>query len=480
MSRAPLPPLPDAIRRASPLRRAARAAAPRASPSTSPSSTIWRRWPASRPTRSRPARGASGASASCCRVRSARSGLARRGRHAARATWSVSAARLGLPRLYAKDESQNPTWSYKDRLCAVAVSHAVETRRARHHDLLHRQPRRLHRRLRGAGRPAVRDLHAGLGARHDEDADAGVRRRRGRVPDVRGALGAHAPGRRAPRLVSDQRLRLAAGRLEPVGRRGLQDHRLRDRRGPGLDGARRRDRAERVQRRALRRSGRAGRSCTRSGLVKTAAAHDRGRAVRPARPRDGARARGAGDGRGAGAVGGLLHRARATAPGRGWPPCASRAAPACALTDEGIFEAQRALAREEGLFVEPSSADADHRRHAARRAARRSTRRRPIVVVLTSGGLKDPGGEPRVAARRARRAGDDFDASSAPSASTMDWRWTASLGVALSATGCRGARGRRGRARRSARASAACGSSRTTSTRARTRWPAPRPPPPRA
>jgi threonine synthase len=34
--------------------------------------------------------------------------------------------RLGLPRLYAKDESQNPTWSYKDRLCAVAVSHAVE------------------------------------------------------------------------------------------------------------------------------------------------------------------------------------------------------------------------------------------------------------------------------------------------------------------------------------------------------------------
>jgi len=35
--------------------------------------------------------------------------------------------RLGLPRLYAKDESQNPTWSYKDRLCSVAVSHAVET-----------------------------------------------------------------------------------------------------------------------------------------------------------------------------------------------------------------------------------------------------------------------------------------------------------------------------------------------------------------
>jgi threonine synthase len=35
--------------------------------------------------------------------------------------------RLGLPKLYAKDESQNPTWSYKDRLCATAVTHAVET-----------------------------------------------------------------------------------------------------------------------------------------------------------------------------------------------------------------------------------------------------------------------------------------------------------------------------------------------------------------
>jgi threonine synthase len=34
--------------------------------------------------------------------------------------------RLGLARLHAKDESQNPTWSYKDRLCAVALTHAVE------------------------------------------------------------------------------------------------------------------------------------------------------------------------------------------------------------------------------------------------------------------------------------------------------------------------------------------------------------------
>jgi len=36
------------------------------------------------------------------------------------------ASRYGLARLYAKDETRNPTWSFKDRLAAVAVSKAVE------------------------------------------------------------------------------------------------------------------------------------------------------------------------------------------------------------------------------------------------------------------------------------------------------------------------------------------------------------------
>ena len=36
------------------------------------------------------------------------------------------AGRYGLARLYAKDETRNPTWSFKDRLAAVAVSRAVE------------------------------------------------------------------------------------------------------------------------------------------------------------------------------------------------------------------------------------------------------------------------------------------------------------------------------------------------------------------
>jgi threonine synthase len=60
------------------------------------------------------------------------------------------------------------------------------------------------------------------------------------------------------------------------------------------------------------------------------------------------------------------------------------------ITDEGIFEAQRALGREEGLFVEPSSAAAltAVMQLAARRALPPDA---TVVVVLTSSGLKDPG-----------------------------------------------------------------------------------------
>jgi threonine synthase len=36
------------------------------------------------------------------------------------------AGRYGLGRLYVKDETRNPTWSFKDRLAAVAVTHAIE------------------------------------------------------------------------------------------------------------------------------------------------------------------------------------------------------------------------------------------------------------------------------------------------------------------------------------------------------------------
>ena len=77
------------------------------------------------------------------------------------------------------------------------------------------------------------------------------------------------------------------------------------------------------------------------------------------------------------------------------------------LTDEGVFEAQRALAREEGLFVEPSSAASmtAGMQLAARKALDPA---QTIVIILTSGGLKDPGAS-RTWLPPVPAAGDDFD-----------------------------------------------------------------------
>ena len=259
-----MPPLPDAIRRASPLHRLP--SLPRRGRRRQPHRRV-----RSGATRRRDARhvratrqGAMALPPSPARALG-RAGLARRRRHAARPS---GASRPPARAAEALRQGREPESDVVVQGPAVRGGGHPRRRdrRARHHDLLHRQPRRLHRRLRRARRPAVRDLHAGLGARDDEDADAGVRRRRRRRARPRSRAGTlMRQGVERLRLVSDQRLRRAAGRLESLGHRGLQDHRLRDRRGSRLDGARRGRRAERVQRRALRRSGRAGRSCRRSG-----------------------------------------------------------------------------------------------------------------------------------------------------------------------------------------------------------------------
>jgi threonine synthase len=60
------------------------------------------------------------------------------------------------------------------------------------------------------------------------------------------------------------------------------------------------------------------------------------------------------------------------------------------ITDEGIFEAQRALAREEGIFAEPSSI-ASLTAVMQMRAQRALDPDQTIVAVITSTGLKDPG-----------------------------------------------------------------------------------------
>jgi threonine synthase len=60
------------------------------------------------------------------------------------------------------------------------------------------------------------------------------------------------------------------------------------------------------------------------------------------------------------------------------------------ITDEGIFEAQRALASEEGLYAEPSAVVGLTAVMQQARAGRLDPDQR-VVVVLTSGGLKDYG-----------------------------------------------------------------------------------------
>ena len=85
------------------------------------------------------------------------------------------AGRYGLARLYAKDETRNPTWSFKDRLAAVAVTRAVEAAGVRRAGLVHGQPGRGHRRPRGQGGPAGGGLHLRKGALDDEGLHGGIR-----------------------------------------------------------------------------------------------------------------------------------------------------------------------------------------------------------------------------------------------------------------------------------------------------------------
>ena len=79
------------------------------------------------------------------------------------------------------------------------------------------------------------------------------------------------------------------------------------------------------------------------------------------------------------------------------------------ITDEGIFEAQRALASEEGIYAEPSALVGLTAVMQQARAGRLQADQR-IVVVLTSGGLKDYGAS-RAWLPDVPAAGSDFAAT---------------------------------------------------------------------
>ena len=202
-------------------------------------------------------------------------------------------------------------------------------------------------------------------------------------------------GRGAPRLVSDERLR----RRRPSARTRAASRATRrsPTRSPRTWAGPRRTSWSCRARTATGSSGvwKGFAELLALGLVKTGAAHDRGRAVRPARPRH----RRAGSRRRRWSTRRRRRwpspSARATAPGRGSPPCASPAGSGVRVTDEGIFEAQRALAREEGLFVGAVLGGGARRRHAARRADGARPRGRPS----SSSHVQRPQGSRRRAAR---------------------------------------------------------------------------------
>ena len=277
-----------------------------------------------------------------------------RARHRS-STSSASDARLGLPRLYAKDESQNPTWSYKDRLCSLAVTHAVGHRRARDHDLVDGQPRRVDGRVRRARGAAVRHLHARVGAGHDEDADAGVRRRRRRVcatSESRWTLMKEGIERHGWYPTSGWSVPPIGS--NPFGIEGYKRSRTRSRRtSSGRRPTSSRCRAATAT--GSSASGRDGTSSRRSAR-EGAAAHARGGAVRAARARARARAGRAGA-RGRAGPSVAFSIASPYGTYQGSRRCSGSGGPVCGSPTRDLRGAAR-LASEEGLFVEPSPSPA--------------------------------------------------------------------------------------------------------------------------
>ncbi len=138
--------------------------------------------------------------------------------------------RLGLERLWVKDDSRNPTLSFKDRVVAVAAARAAEWG---FHTLAcasHRQP--LGRRRRGRGGAAACGRSSSSRPTWSPPRwprpGAGRHRRARRRPLRRGQPAVPGADRRAGGLGLRQR------QPAPLLRRGLQDHRLRDRPAAGL------------------------------------------------------------------------------------------------------------------------------------------------------------------------------------------------------------------------------------------------------
>ena len=143
------------------------------------------------------------------------------------------ASELGLGELWIKDDTRNPTNSFKDRVTAVAPGQGARVRPEDRGLRVHRQPGQRGRgRLGPARHPELR-LHPGQPRGGQDRHHRGLRRQRGR--------GRRHLRRRQP-PVRRARQRAAVGVLQreraTVLRRGLEDARLRDRRAARLAGTR--------------------------------------------------------------------------------------------------------------------------------------------------------------------------------------------------------------------------------------------------
>ena len=155
------------------------------------------------------------------------------------------AARLGLERLWIKDDSVNPSNSFKDRVVSVAIDDGARVRVRGDQLRIDRQPRERHRGARGEGRHALLRVRARRPRARQDPRDRGLRRegrrregelRRGEPPVLRGRRGAAVGVREREHAA--------------VLRRGVEVARVRDGRTARLAPARPRGGADRERRAA--------------------------------------------------------------------------------------------------------------------------------------------------------------------------------------------------------------------------------------
>ena len=166
------------------------------------------------------------------------------GLDAAGASADRLAERLGLGEVWVKNETANPTHSFKDRVVSVALARAQELGFQTDRLRLDRQPRQRRRRarrrrraarLRASSRPTSRRQKILATGAYGANVVGIKRQLRRRQPPL------HRARRRARRLGVRQRQRA------PVLRRGLQDARLRGRRAARLGAPGPRRRADRLR-----------------------------------------------------------------------------------------------------------------------------------------------------------------------------------------------------------------------------------------